>query len=103
MKKATAGSCPPIFTQHAPPDVYLFLPPPPHSPLLKLVQSFRRLRAHRPGQIPEGGGVGEVEFVGVVVLQHPGKHRVLHEVIVGPPGQRVQVHQVLEVGHLSSL
>lgn len=39
----------------------------------------------------------------VVVRQHPGEDGVLHQVIVGAAGQRVEVHQVLEVADLAAL
>lgn len=36
-------------------------------------------------------------YLWLVVGKNPGKDRILHQVIVCSPGQRVQVHQVLKV------
>lgn len=45
-------------------------------------------------------GVGEVERGGVVVGDDPGEDGVLVHVVVGPAGDDVEPHEVLEVGHL---
>lgn len=50
------------------------------------------LRPHRFGEIPEGSGARQVQFLSRIVSQDPGENWVLHQVIVRPPGQRVQVH-----------
>ena len=42
-------------------------------------------------------------YLGGVVGQDPGEHWILHVVIVGPPSQGVEVHEVLEVADVSFL
>ena len=39
----------------------------------------------------------------VIVSNHPGKYRVLHEVIVRATSQCIEVHQVLEVRNFTTL
>lgn len=69
----------------------------------KLLHPSRRLSSHWSAQISEGGMVSQINEIRVVICQNPRKDRVLHKVIVRPPCQCVQVHQVLEVGDFSSL
>lgn len=38
-----------------------------------------------------------------IVSQDPGKHWILHVVVVGPPGQGVEVHEILEIAHVPFL
>ena len=49
------------------------------------------------GEVSEGGGVVEVKNVGGVIGQNPGKDGVLVEVVVRTTGDRVEVHEVVEV------
>ena len=42
-------------------------------------------------------------YIALIVSQDPWEDGVLHEVVVRPTGQGVQLHEVLEVGHLSVL
>ena len=42
-------------------------------------------------------------YLALIVSQNPGEDWILHEVVVGATSQCVQLHQVLEVGHLSIL
>ena len=39
----------------------------------------------------------------IIVGDDPWEHRILHEVIIGPASQCVEMHQVLEVADLSFL
>ena len=55
------------------------------------------------GEVPERRGVVEVKNVGGVVGQNPGKDGVLVEVVVRTTGDRVEVHEVVEVRDLSPL
>ena len=51
-----------------------------------------------------GGGVGsEATHLALVVGEDPGKHEVLHEVVVAAASEGVQTHQVLKVTDLTSL
>lgn len=52
---------------------------------------------HWLGQVTIYARVVEIELVGDVIAQHPGKHWVLRKVIERPPGQRVKRHEILEV------
>ena len=70
--------------------------------LPELLEPLLRLRAHRPREVAEGLRVGEVDLLAGVVGQDPGEDGVLHQVVVGPPGERVERHQVLEVGNLAA-
>ena len=45
----------------------------------------------------------EKAYIILVVGQNPREDGVLHEVVVRPTSQGVELHQVLEVGHLSIL
>ena len=55
------------------------------------------------GEVPVHAGVSEVKLIGVIVCQYPWKHGVLVQVNVGPSCNGVEVHEVVEVGDLSSL
>ena len=70
--------------------------------LSELLEAFARLGAHRLGEVAEGGRLGEVQLGRVVVGQDQGEDGVLHQVVVGAAGQRVEVQKVLEVGQLLS-
>ena len=50
--------------------------------------------------MPESGGIGEVELRAGVVAHDPGEHGVLRDVHEAAAGLAVEVHQVVEVGHL---
>lgn len=49
--------------------------------------------AHRLGQVAEGGRAVQVQAVTGIVRQHPGKHRVLVQVIVCAPRQQIQLQE----------
>ena len=51
----------------------------------------------------EVGWGSEATHLAVVVGEDPGKHEVLHEVIVASTREGVQTHQVLKVTDLTSL
>ena len=53
-------------------------------PFLELIQSGRSLGAHWFGQVSKRLVIGQVQLLRVVVGEDPGKHRVLHQVVVGP-------------------
>jgi hypothetical protein len=72
-------------------------------PLLELLLSIWVQCPHWPIQPPEALGVGEVQLGALIVRQHPGEDRVLGQVVVAPPRQRVEVHEVLEIGDLARL
>ena len=55
------------------------------------------------GEVAVRGRREEVEGGRVVVGEDPGKDGVLVEVVVGAAGDRVEVHEVLEVGELAPL
>ena len=61
--------------------------------------NFRmRLNSDNQGKKEFAVYLGQIDGVAVVLAQDPRHHRVLREIIVGAPGERVQAHQVLEIG-----
>lgn len=50
---------------------------------------------------PQKATYMQIESIAVVVGQNPREHVILGDIIVRPPGHRVQPHNVLEVGHLA--
>ena len=70
--------------------------------LAELRQTVGCLGAHGPTEIAEGGRIVQIQFVAVVIGQNPGKDGILHEIVVGATGQRVEVHEILEVGDLAA-
>ena len=60
------------------------------------------MSTHRFGQISEGLGVRHVQLLALVVSQDPGEDGVLHQVVVASACERVEGHQVLEVGDLAA-
>jgi hypothetical protein len=52
---------------------------------------------------PEVVWRAEVQLGTLIVGDDPGEHRVLIEVVVGPPRDRVQKHEILKVRDLASL
>mmetsp|Transcript_46694 Transcript_46694/g.89176 ORF Transcript_46694/g.89176 Transcript_46694/m.89176 type:complete len:262 (+) Transcript_46694:2427-3212(+) len=66
-----------------------------------LLQPLWVERSYGLGQVSERGGRGQVQGVGGVVGQDPREHWVLRDVVVGAPGDCVQLHEVLEVGYLA--
>lgn len=55
----------------------------------KLLQSIGALSTHGLGEVTEGGRVGEVQLKRVVIGEDPREHRVLHQVVIRPPRQRI--------------
>ncbi len=53
--------------------------------------------------MPEIIGGAEVKVGALIVGDDPGEDRVLVEVVVGPPRNGVEEHEVLKVGDLASL
>ena len=51
-------------------------------------------------QIAIDGRIGQIERLGRVVAQYPGKDRILAEIVVGAAGYRVEYHEILEVAYL---
>ena len=70
-------------------------------PFLELLQSRISLRSHWSRQVTERLVIGQIQFLGVIVCEDPGEHWILHQIIVAPPRQGVETHQILEVGDLS--
>jgi hypothetical protein len=52
---------------------------------------------------PEVVWRAKVQFGALIVGDDPGEDRVLIEIVVGPPRDRVQEHEVLKVRDLASL
>ncbi len=74
-----------------------------YKPLFILLQPLAGLGAHRLGEIAERARAIEVQLGRVIIGQDPRKHRILHQIVVAAARQRVQEHQVLEVGDLATL
>lgn len=57
--------------------------------------------ADRFAEIAERFRIVQIEHGASVIGQYPREHRVLTEVIVRTPSNRIQLHQVFEIGNLS--
>ena len=71
-------------------------------PFLELFKSLWTLSSHRTREVPEGKWIWEVKFFWLIVSKNPREYWVLHQVIVWPTSKSVEVHQILEIGDLSS-
>jgi len=65
-----------------------------------VLETLRVERTHGQRQVAEGLGPREVQPRRRVVGEYPWKHGVLRQVVERAAGERVEVHQVLEVGYL---
>ena len=66
-----------------------------HHLAISPVKGFATLRVGRTdwlGQISEVHRVAEIEFLALIVRDHPGEHRVLREVVERSPRSHVAVH-----------
>ena len=71
--------------------------------VVALLDSFQPSFTQRPDGFPEVSirpRVRQVKNLGLVIGDDPGKHRVLRDVVVRPPRQGVERHDVVKVTHL---
>mmetsp|Transcript_3674 Transcript_3674/g.8890 ORF Transcript_3674/g.8890 Transcript_3674/m.8890 type:complete len:263 (-) Transcript_3674:1312-2100(-) len=62
-----------------------------------LGQSLRIEGTDRSREVAVHAHVAQIQPLRGVVAEHPRKHRILIQIVVGTSGRRVQVHQILKV------
>lgn len=69
----------------------------------KLCQSGLVECSHRLGQIPINPLIGKIDTFGLVILEHPGKNRILWKIRERSIARLVQMHQILIITYLLCL
>ena len=69
--------------------------------ILVLGLSERCLATHRLGEVAESVRICEIELLAGIVRQHPGKDRILGQIIERSSCHGVNKHQILEVRHFA--